>query len=819
MDSPRTGSDELIYIETPNLLVTIKGKAVHPLFPQVEIEGKEARLSVICDEKFSCALHGESDWLSSEDSLGSHQEAYAVQPLFFEQQRYEIIIESLKGQPVEFWHENFNVRNKVSKVGRNSNLLTGVINFGNEIGLSDLWVRLDGKDYLKITIEVFPSKISYKEDYQAIIADITEEVYGLVFDVLKKTYQTFDESSDRRSTLAEFWAVINRIYDKFTRAADMVLRNPYHVLHTEREVLPGHKASRTDSRSVRWLSKHPEHMKRTSGGLLVDKVLAVKKYVTYDTNENRLTKYMLQRTMKRLELFKSRYSLMTRKDLVVVKKLDDMADGIRSRLNRGFLKEIDSTAKEPSMSLIFGMAPGYRELFRCYLILERGLSVTGEIFNLSMKDLALLYEYWCFIKLNSILRSKYKLEYQDLIKVDRSGLLVSLIKGQNSRVKYKNPKNGEEIVLSYNPKTSNVPTIAQKPDNVLQLTKMGAHTAYEYVFDAKYRINPASPGTDYYVAIDHNPGPETGDINTMHRYRDAIVYQNGAGPYERTMFGAYVLFPYHDEKLYKEHRFYKSINQVNIGGLPFLPSATHLVTDMLDELISDSPDSAFERATLPIGIEKKLAKVNWNERDVLVGTLRNKEQLGICLNHKFYHIPVKQIEKSKLPIRYVAIYQTKAKFGDQAQIRYYGEVLSNRLVKRKEITEIPKNSDEPYYRFEIKEWKELSHPLKPKEKGFVNIFTNLFLLENSTEVPELYLQTEDQYRFYSELKRRVGMEKEDNDNLQNGFRIGDCTVFFLDGNIILSMGGKKQVSRRIEDFDRHPNAIFRSLYKEAQNAK
>ena len=33
---------------------------------------------------------------------------------------------------------------------------------------------------------------------------------------------------------------------------------------------------------------------------------------------------------------------------------------------------------------------------------------------------------------------------------------------------------------------------------------------------------------------------------------------------------------------------------------------------MLDQLIADSPDSAFERATLPVGIEERLARVDWS---------------------------------------------------------------------------------------------------------------------------------------------------------------------------------------------------------------
>ena len=62
------------------------------------------------------------------------------------------------------------------------------------------------------------------------------------------------------------------------------------------------------------------------------------------------------------------------------------------------------------------------------------------------------------------------------------------------------------------------------------------------------------------------------------------------GPYERTAFGAYVLFPWSDEDIYQEHHFYKSINEVNIGALPFLPNATDLVEQFVERLIEKSPE-------------------------------------------------------------------------------------------------------------------------------------------------------------------------------------------------------------------------------------
>ena len=88
------------------------------------------------------------------------------------------MIEANGDHEIAFWHDNLNVRNKVTRVGRNSRILSGVINFGNEIGLSDLVVQVDGSNYLRLTIEVFPTKISYKDDYKAIVEDVTREVYG-----------------------------------------------------------------------------------------------------------------------------------------------------------------------------------------------------------------------------------------------------------------------------------------------------------------------------------------------------------------------------------------------------------------------------------------------------------------------------------------------------------------------------------------------------------------------------------------------------------------------------------------------------------------
>ena len=162
MDLLHTGSDELVYIQTDKVSIAIKGQAAHPNVQGVEYQNKDSILKVFCDAPYELNLKGEVQPVPDAVSGSAFLGEYPTIPIFYEQQRYEIVIESMGDARVEFWHDNFNIRNKVTAVGRSQKILSGVINFGNEIGQSDLVIRVNGADYLRLVIEVFPSKISYK---------------------------------------------------------------------------------------------------------------------------------------------------------------------------------------------------------------------------------------------------------------------------------------------------------------------------------------------------------------------------------------------------------------------------------------------------------------------------------------------------------------------------------------------------------------------------------------------------------------------------------------------------------------------------------
>lgn len=809
MDLHHTGSSELIYIETDKVSVTIKGNAAHPDAPGIEYSDKVSSLKIYCTEKID-------ELVIKGEGMDAEQRIHTIAPVFFEQKQYEIIIEGTDNNTVSFWHANKKIRDRVTKASKRLELLSGIINFGNEIGLSDLIINVNGKEYLKITIEVFPSKISYQEDYKAIVDDVTKEIHNAIFDFLKKTYQGYQQSGTRKSSLPEFFAIISAIYDDFLRATDKIINQPHHLLQTYHEVMPAHKIKKTDSQTRKWIEKHPSYVQKKDGRINVEKALAVKKQITFDTKENRLTKFMLKDTVKKLELLKKQYlQLQREEDPAVSAEIDGMIKKLNRRHQNSFLKEVSEATENSGMSLVFSMAPGYRELYKYYLMLQRGLDVTGDVFNISVKDLAVLYEYWCFIKLNSILKKKYDLISQDIIRVEGNKLIVSLVKGQNSKVRYKNVANGESIVLSYNPKESKLPTVSQRPDNVLTLEKNsldGTKPTYEYVFDAKYKIDMALEGSYYHKYICDIPGPKEEDINTMHRYRDAIVSEKSVSNYERTMFGAYVLFPYSDEEKYKAHKFYKSIEKVNIGGLPFLPSATKLVEDMLDQLIADSPETVFERTTLPLGTEEKLKKVDWSKKDVFVGLVRSEEELTACIDKLYYQLSMELVHDEKLPVHYVALYQSDKMNGKDAGIYLYGEVLRTTVVKRRDT----KGIEKAYYRFVVRQWMELDRPIIVREQVEQNVFTNKFLLHHSPNMAGLRIESEEEYRTYMELKRMLNSDVVDDSEHPVSFKLGDNVIDYDQHSVRVKKHGAIVARYVAEEFNRRPSYWFGKMMEEVE---
>lgn len=249
----------------------------------------------------------------------------------------------------------------------------------------------------------------------------------------------------------------------------------------------------------------------------------------------------------------------------------------------------------------------------------------------------------------------------------------------------------------------------------------------------------------------------------MHRYRDAIVYQEkGSGEYERSMFGAYVLFPYPDEERYKTHRFYKSIGLLNIGALPFLPNSTSLVEQFLAEIIQDSPEKTYERSTRPRGTKEYYIN-QLAGKNVLVGSVRGPEQVAVAVavRKAFYHMRLKNLASHKLltQIEYIAMCQSRKKFIAPAKtgIHWVGKVADWQVLRRKEIKEVPcrpGTEEELYVRFTVEEWKSLAVPILGGQGILRVLYTSKYILDRALEIAELRLETAEDLREWREKSRK-----------------------------------------------------------------
>lgn len=819
MALPPIGSEEvkLLYVEAKDFTLTIKGRPVHPVAQGLGVVPENLNDHYIASHR----IEGDYKVALCYDPLAEGQLApylplNQVFACFYEQTPYEIVIEREGEATVSFYHQHQHLRNAVKPVGRRQTL-TGMLDFYNDIGQTTFQVRVEGKMALRVTIEVFPAKLQYREDYWRLLSEVNQEVYNLAFDFLQRTYLKAKLSNHRQASLAEFYSVISFIFDRLVSAFQRVKTSPHQKIVTAHTVVRPERVRRTDHASRRWLERHPDKLRPCSYGLSVagalylpERVLDARKRVSYDTYENRVLKWMLGRILAKLGVLKRRYlGTTTRPDQPVISSIQRMEQVTRGMLAEEFLRECGQVTRVDGQSLVLQMAPGYREVYRYYLMLTKGLSIQGEIFELSVKDVALLYEYWCFLALGSILRQKYKLKRQDAIKVRGEGLAVTLDRGKAASLTFVNEQNGEEYILSYNSRLHQSPTVGQRPDNILTLKKAGSEVNYRYVFDAKYRINPALKETPYYNAY-RKPGPQEDDINTMHRYRDALVYRQEDGEYKRGTFGAVILFPYGDEDNYSgacdgsPHRFFDSIEQVGIGGLPFLPGHTRLVEDFLDDLILASPETAHEQGGEAEGTQQYYQE-RFAQRDVLVGVVRGRDHLSYHLENRTYHIPESLFPKGFAHIEHVALYEPGGVNVEGFRgVRHYGRVTNARVISRLDIP-IPSRrkqaANTTYVLFEVHEWQQIG-PITPIGYGVRSrIYTTLYLLRRARQLPELSLKSEMEIRLWKELQRlgervRIKLQSKtiSEDTEVEGFEIGGESVkvvrdeILVDGEQVASVG-------------------------------
>jgi hypothetical protein len=152
--------------------------------------------------------------------------------------------------------------------------------------------------------------------------------------------------------------------------------------------------------------------------------------------------------------------------------------------------------------------------------------------------------------------------------------ILAPTKDMNSKIMYKFD-NGDvaelyhELCYSDKFDKDNAGTVTGDviPDIVLRVWKndLPDDMYLTYLFDAKYRFGKS----DLPEELDK---PEREDLDSMHRYRDAIYYKDkGSNKLSKEVIGSFVLYPGQGTVEELENIYKQTIERVNVGGLPLYP--------------------------------------------------------------------------------------------------------------------------------------------------------------------------------------------------------------------------------------------------------
>ena len=508
-------------------------------------------------------------------------------------------------------------------------ILAGFINYKNEIGRSEIQIiyKVDKETRaFRFGFEVLSTKLDYHEHWRIIVEDIEREYRMLSLDYMRRTFHGFSPDQNGEHPDIVWWSVFEGEQQKFIKACKSIIDRPRHRLHGEEVYLRADKLKQTPHNIENRLAEHrkePAYLYRVEQHILSN-----------DTQENRFLKFALHQISKRYEDLRQRIEAVKTASGTMKSAMLATSETLKRLQHHPFFRTIGRFKGISQESMVLQKATGYSQVYRTWNLLRRAYSLNDGLYRLQTKDIATLYEIWCFIEVSHIVKAQLHLDDEDVEhrnRMEMNGIFSwELGKGEHSRILFR--KDGVELAeLVYNPKNADtendnvgmkdlvVPTVPQKPDIVLQLTKNDLQQGMKmtYLFDAKYRIDGKDKGVDV---------PPEGAINQMHRYRDAIYYKDyDANALKKEVIGGYILFPGDGEPNdVAVSKFYKTIKEVNIGAFPLRPKDVEnrkLLENFIDELIHTK---SYE--TIAHVIPQKGAYVEVGNR-VLIGLVKEDNRL------------------------------------------------------------------------------------------------------------------------------------------------------------------------------------------------
>jgi len=742
------------------------------------------------------------------------QEPAHCQPIFFfEWQRiqYKYVVKSTSDLTLPL---EFRVNDRVVKTAGEQKgyvFLAGSLAFADSVGQTHLEIR-DGRNKLlfQLNTEVFPQKMDYKSDYRAMMAEITQIISNLTYDVLKDTYHKAKPKPSGQVTENEWWNILDALFENLLLNLGVIKRMAKHEIQTSNVVLPVDRIRHASKHQVEWFRKNRKYSNKNNNGLRVREECfthapSKRKFVTYDTWENRFVAWAIKGLVKQLsEFYKTILHQLPYEQSGSYKPLLSRVKKHQSRLQSILhdspFNEVGEFEKRSHFSTSLTRGSGYRDFFHLYILLTRGLELSGEsLFKIEQKNISTLYEYWCYLKLVQIVKEKHQLslKYQDIIKIQANRTRVALSKGRNSKIVFQEKSTGKTTTLFYNKEfkrdQEKVFTFNQQPDISICFYKNGYEKPFWYLLDAKYRFEDQKNDEDHSFNVPQDA------IGQLHRYRDAILH---SAPTDTTYrkaiknLGGVILYPYPlKEEAFIDNQFYRSLTDINIGALPFLPGKTKLLDEFLQNLMNKSPEEHYEQFVEMDASDYEAKRDLWSDW-VTIGVIPRKEQakrVDFLKKTQLYHIPfVKSLHSKIYMTRHLLLCLSGSKKAYLCEVDNW-EVLTDKDLIRLNVSWNLRQAK--YIGFKVKNLVPLETPSAMAPISFRYASKqglDLYLTNKTNDKNFFYLSNANAARLYEEIKKR---------NLH-------CEISWVDTKSDPSLIEFNVDGQKIRSSDTYPNLKF-----------
>lgn len=467
------------------------------------------------------------------------------------------------------------------------------LNWGNYVGASSLRLVQNGMVRCTLPIEVRAHKLDYLSDYRRLLDDISRQVTTLIFDYAASTAVYHGQTSHDEAVAYLDYLFLRYLLapERLPRHFQIVTKAPHRVTRRVDTWVDVSQVRQVTPRAVTTLLVHPEYLARTAGtglqpiapGFVPTQLLDDRVITTFDTPPNRFVKHFLAQLIHRLRQLAAIFAAKDAAHLAA--DCQRWQRTLENFARTHFLEEVGPMQMYPAGSQVLLKQDGYRQLndyYRRFLLTGRvAWESFANLIRTPNKDLATLYEYWCYFELLDACASvlKQPVDWRGILRFNETppyDFRISLSQSGHNRAAF------GSVVLHYNRyyphSTGGSYSVTLHPDYALE-TGAGL-----IVFDAKYRLNDLSRWQvdgQTEKQEEETQVYQKGDLYKMHTYRDALKARAVFILYPGQQFRAYAT----DGQIITKAADLPS-DFAGVGAIPVKPGQTYTLQHCLAQLLT-----------------------------------------------------------------------------------------------------------------------------------------------------------------------------------------------------------------------------------------